>query len=280
MKNLSVEDVFEQTQEPPADVLLVVDNSQSMSEEQARLAENFGSFVELLTTTTADYRLGVTTTDVALGGALIGPAITPDTVDPVVVFSAQVQVGTDGSRDEQGLAMAAMATREDVNPGFLRPEAVTHVVFVSDEDDHSPAADVQTYVDALLQNKPGESVHAHALVGDVPAGCLSGASAADAGTRYLDVATRLEGLTESICADDYGLVFEAIGLEVSGWNPVFPLSELAASETVEVWVESVKMYERETDGWTYSIGDNAVVFHGRAIPRPGMAIRVSYQKGH
>jgi hypothetical protein len=39
------------------------------------------------------------------------------------------------------------------------------------------------------------------------------------------------------------------------------------------------MPRREVDGWTYSIGENAVVFTGRAIPRPGMGVRVTYQRG-
>jgi hypothetical protein len=190
-----------------------------------------------------------------------------------------VDVGTKGSRDEQGLAMAALAIRDDVNPGFLRPEGVAHVVFVSDEDDHSAEGDAERYVDALRQGALGEGVYAHALVGDVPAGCLSGTSAAAAGTRYLYVAGQLGGLTESICADDYAVVLEAIGLIVAGWNPVFPLSEIAAPATLKVQVDGVTMIEREFDGWSYSIGDNAVVFSGRAIPRPGMAVKVSYQRG-
>ncbi|NVB40278.1 VWA domain-containing protein [Pseudenhygromyxa sp. WMMC2535] len=48
------------------DVLLVVDNSGSMGEEQANLAANFGPFIEELEAVGADYRIGITTTD--LGG--------------------------------------------------------------------------------------------------------------------------------------------------------------------------------------------------------------------
>lgn len=48
------------------DVLLVLDNSGSMGEEQANLAANFGPFIEQLEAAGADYRIGVTTTD--LGG--------------------------------------------------------------------------------------------------------------------------------------------------------------------------------------------------------------------
>ena len=48
------------------DVLLVLDNSGSMGEEQANLAANFGPFIDQLEAVGADYRIGITTTD--LGG--------------------------------------------------------------------------------------------------------------------------------------------------------------------------------------------------------------------
>lgn len=46
------------------DVLLVLDNSGSMGEEQANLAANFGPFIEQLEAAGADYRIGITTTDI------------------------------------------------------------------------------------------------------------------------------------------------------------------------------------------------------------------------
>ena len=57
------------TGEPPTgtvaavDILLVVDNSGSMGEEQARLAASIGSLVAGLDAAGADYRVGITTTD-------------------------------------------------------------------------------------------------------------------------------------------------------------------------------------------------------------------------
>jgi hypothetical protein len=47
------------------DILFVIDNSRSMGEEQALLAKNFGSFIEVLEAkdVEANYRIGVTTTD-------------------------------------------------------------------------------------------------------------------------------------------------------------------------------------------------------------------------
>jgi hypothetical protein len=45
------------------DVLLVIDNSSSMGEEQGNLAKNFAPFIEQLEAVGADYRIAITTTD-------------------------------------------------------------------------------------------------------------------------------------------------------------------------------------------------------------------------
>ncbi|KIG19012.1 hypothetical protein DB30_05916 [Enhygromyxa salina] len=52
------------------DVLLVLDNSGSMGDEQANLAANFGPFIDRLEQAGADYRIAITTTDI--GGPLCG----------------------------------------------------------------------------------------------------------------------------------------------------------------------------------------------------------------
>jgi hypothetical protein len=54
------------------DILFVIDNSGSMAEEQARLARNFPAFIAALDDMQADYRIGVTTTDVAHPGCSTG----------------------------------------------------------------------------------------------------------------------------------------------------------------------------------------------------------------
>jgi hypothetical protein len=57
------------------DVLLVIDNSGSMGEEQANLAANFAPFIDTLEAVGADYRIAITTTDI--GGP--GPNCTAPT---------------------------------------------------------------------------------------------------------------------------------------------------------------------------------------------------------
>jgi len=59
------------------DILFVIDNSGSMSEEHARLARNFPAFIAALDGMEADYRIGVTTTDVSHPGCA-GMGTTPE----------------------------------------------------------------------------------------------------------------------------------------------------------------------------------------------------------
>ena len=87
-----------------ADVLFVIDDSQSMSEEQAQLTANFQTFVDVLEGTYADYQIGVVTTDVTAddAGLLRGGIMTPDTPDLAAALLAALDVGNEGERTERG----------------------------------------------------------------------------------------------------------------------------------------------------------------------------------
>lgn len=270
-------ELFEQPGESvSADVLFVIDNSASMEEEQQRLGENFESFVGVLAETSADFQIGVVTTDTSgeSAGYLTGPLLTPETPDLEAAFAAAVTVGTDGARDEQGLWASALAV-DGRNPGLVRPESRLNVVYVSDEDDHSPAA-VDSYLQTLRDRAGSGGFAAHALVGSLPAGCVSGTSAADPGGRYLQAADATAGYHDSICAESYAPLLTQVGLDAAGWNDTFVLEQLPQPDTIVVRVDAVVIPQRERDGWVYDAGDNAVVFDGRAVPRPGMTVDIEY----
>lgn len=256
-----------------ADVLFVVDNSCSMEEEQGRLASNFDAFVEVLSASYADFQLGVITTDVEDLGALQGELYTRDTPDLAAQFKETVMVGTRGSKDEQGFENALLALQ--YNPQFLRKDARLNVVFLSDEDDHSPAP-VSAYLNEYKALSGTGGLLVHGIVGDQPYGCAAQGTAANAGERYIEAAEISGGYRDSICAEDYSDVLSRIGLQVVGLNDTFALNALPESDTLQVWVDKVLIPEREVDGWTYEPGPNAVVFHGRSVPRAGMEIFIEY----
>ncbi len=270
------QDFLQDEVDSTADLLFVVDDSPSMAEEQELLGVNFESFVAVVEGSYADYQIGVITTDTETetAGMLRGEVLTPDTADLASAFLDAVNVGSYGSRDEQGFAAALMAL-DGRNPGLVRAGAKLNVVFFSDEDDHS-SSDVSTYVEAMTNSSGDARLSVHAIVGDLPEGCASGTSAANAGTRYLDGAERTEGYTDSICAEDYTEILTRIGLDLSGLRDTFELVDLVQPDSLEVWVEDVIIPNRQTNGWQYDAGQNAVVFDGFAVPRPGMKVVVYY----
>ena len=75
------------------DILFVIDNSGSMAEEQARLARNFPAFINSLDEMGADYRIGITTTDVAHPGCTKNP--TPE--DGELVLRSCIEAVADGA---------------------------------------------------------------------------------------------------------------------------------------------------------------------------------------
>jgi hypothetical protein len=273
-------DVFEQVDpETRADVVVVVDDSPSMAEEQDRLTATFDTFLDVLADTEARFHLGITTTDaVASAGEFRGGGwVAWDAPDLLAHVEGALTVGTDGQRHEEGLSAAVLTLEGDRNPGFRREGVPLHLLIVSDEDDGSPLS-VQAYLDRLGLVAGDAELGVHGIVGDLPEGCANGTNAAAAAPRYTEAIALTHGNRASICSDDYGDLLEQVGLQLSGLPDTFPLSSVPVVDTLRVVVDDVQIPGREVDGWTYAPGDNAIVFHGRSIPRPGMQIGVHYQE--
>lgn len=168
------------------DILIVNDNSASMSFEQARLAPRFSNFISDLDSRKIDYRIAMTTTDVTTGkgGNLIyykegTPYITPAHADRVALFSETIKrKETEGCekfianwiRDNGGNTSSINSTSYSAayaqhcpsgdergvyaanlvvnnNPtNFIRADAHLAVIFLSDEDERSGLYHNQGYV--------------------------------------------------------------------------------------------------------------------------------------
>ena len=182
-------DVFEQEIRKTVDILLVVDNSCSMIDEQIKLAANFDSFIEQFLTAEVNYQIGVVTTDMSdpeHQGRLVGETklITADMDVDVAreTFIENVKVCATGSGFERGLAAAKAALSADFvadggpNAGLLRDDAALSVVFVSDEDDGSsdPVGEYLTFFKGLKGDagyRDDTLINLSAVVGDPPDGC-------------------------------------------------------------------------------------------------------------
>ncbi len=244
-------DVFQQTSVPNLDVLWVVDNSDSMVEEQRALADNFGDFYAYLESTGADYHIGVISSDVYSSdhqGRLLGEIsfITPETPDSDEVFAENVNVGVGGKGDEQGFHAAILALTEPMisgdNKDFIREDAHLFVIFVSDEDDSS-FGEVRYYLRRFEQLKGlgnDGMVKVAAVVGDVPEvpdWCRNEKNVRP-GERYAELAVSSGGMVLSICDDDFGSNLDQLGFSAAGLRRHFTLSRLALPASIEVWVKT------------------------------------------
>lgn len=151
------------------DILFVIDNSGSMSENQNNMANNFNAFITDFAALGYDYKIAVTVTDawrhlyvssstskrnlVKFKDGIstdTNPAnhtglfvLTPDTVYPagypdlISAFNRHIRQGTNGSGDERGLQSFVEALKNNHNAGFIRTDAHLAIIIISDEEDFS-----------------------------------------------------------------------------------------------------------------------------------------------
>jgi hypothetical protein len=277
---VSVTEVFEQAPLPAVDLLFVMDDTASMVQEQAALAGEFTALAPALDAAGVRWQIGVVGMSGLPFGWLVGSPylLTPDTPDAGAVLATTTQLGTDGPGPETGFA-AALAALELTGPGgpnagFLRDDAVLHVVFVSDDDDASPELEpdrAAAFVDAL--NAWSTSAHlpvVSAVSGDLPSGCTSGAGQALPGVAYAAAAEATGGTFASICAADLRPFVAAIADRAVVLDRRFSLVETPLlSRPVTVLVDGVR-----AEDWTLDAAGPAVEF---TVPPPaGSTIEVTY----
>lgn len=305
-------EVFTQVEPAPVDVLWVVDTSCSMADEQEKLAEHFPAFIDFFVTSGLEFKMAVTDTDVnevdtdeGLDGHFSGdPAIlTPETPDLEAAFVEAALMGiTPHHDDERGLHAAWTSLETLAQPGgwhatFLREDANLSVIVLSDEPDYSTLgeADSGTFIDdaefaSWIENKKGDPGRAalSGIVGigdggiDDPAGCNLPDNPQDGqgwgqgalrGDGYLEAIGATGGLAASICDEDWVELLARLGLLVAGLEDSFVLRDVPEIGSLSVEVEGAL-----GSGWEYDPASNAVRFtESRTIPRPGMAVEVTYR---
>lgn len=294
-------DVFLQEPAAEVDILWVIDNSNSMAEEQDRVASGFESFIENVEATNIDFHLGVVTTDMDLDnpnrGALVGETLTPED-NYVDRFKNMVRVGTDGSDKEKGLSAAVEALTEPMasgtNAGFLRADAVLSVIFVSDENDCSDngalgEADSSACYDKQdklipvldmlntfrgIKGAGGPRVLGSAIIGpEVSQGCQDSWP----GHRYAALAEGLGGQVGNICDSNYDELMYDLGLAVSGSLDTFQLTYAALDGSIVIWIDD----EDVTDSvdWSYDPEYWIVRFDEGSVPERGTTISIEYEIG-
>lgn len=250
-----------------ADVLMVVDNSCSMREEQSELSSNAEIFIDKLSIAGIDYRIAVITTD---DDRFVGPIITNLTIDPAFELSNQVNVGTLGSPDERGILQASKSLSPTgmAAPGgsFLRREARLSIIWISDEDDFSGGTTYGWSSDFWSKKASPGDVSVWGIIGDPTYGCIT----ASPGDAYLDLITAMGGNWTSICSTDWGAPMSAVAGSI-GVDSTLELTGDPVPSSIRVFVNGIESYD-----WVYVVSINSVSFNPGHAPAIGTPITVEY----
>jgi hypothetical protein len=263
-------DAWEIPFDPPVDLLFSVDQSGSMDDDAARLADNFATFISQLSGYTTDWQIIVSNYD---DGCNRGGILTASTSGYMSIFREQVALpnGWNKGRYTEALLTVAAQTVENTDSGecnqrFMRPDALLHIILVSDEPEQSPSS-WSTYVSQIQAKKGSVSnVKISAIAGDYPGGCGS----AQAGTGYYEAVQATGGEFLSICGDWGEMVEDLADASVE-------LSEYELSHTADPSTLVVRVNGTEVGGtvWHYDETVNSVIFD-RSVPVGGDTVRISY----
>lgn len=249
------QDRFSVAANPPVDIVFAVDQSASMDDDAAALGSSFGAFIETIEMETSAWRLGVVTYD---SGCFNEGMLTSSSASLGDRFASAVAAGTDGeiTDDERLLQLASRALANTAagrcNEGFLRSDALLHVIIVSDEPERSEeeatAWTWDYWVDDFLGYKTTPALVEVSGVVDV-SGCGEG----DAG--YDEAIAATGGLALSICSADWASYAAALAKASTGGLWRFVLSDTAVAATITVSVDGVPL----ASGWRYDTATNAVI---------------------
>lgn len=197
----------------PVDLIWVVDSSGSMDNDRRVIQDNMEVFTSFIRTAGIDFHVVL---------------VSSGSIDPSPLFSSDPRfLFIDRGVGSQEVFARAL----DAFPSYmahLRPDAITHIIGVTDDDDDIRAG---TFI-SMMQGLLGHDFTFHAIaspevpnpvpfldpipctrpddvVGVVPI------PAAAVGEEYFDAATATGGLDFSICTDNWSALFSTLGMTVA-----------------------------------------------------------------
>lgn len=263
-------DTFEVPTDPPSDILFFVDQSCSMDDDARALGDNFSTFISTLSTYTTDWHILVANDD---DGCNNSGVLTNSTSGYESRFETAVAAGG-GTWTEAGLTVTSRAVDQtdsgECNQNFLRPDAMLHIIMVSDEPEQSMRAWDSYVTDVIAKKGDASLVKFSAVAGPSPSGCSDRNNSAEYGSGYYEAVSYTSGEFLSIC-DDWGANVEALA-DASITVSTFTLSHTPAPSTIVVTVNGTV----QSGGWSYDGGTNSVVFDPAFVPGEGDQVQVDY----
>lgn len=253
-----------------ADILFVIDNSGSMSNQQMAISQAASDFVFAMGNSGLDYNMGVITTDSDL---LRGAGFTTD----ATVFSSDVVAGTSGSWTETGIWYAEQALQSvllgdtfdgDVTAsGYPRAGSSLSIVILSDEPSQYTSRSGNVQFDTSVNLFVDRGYRVYSIINTFD----------DSVSQYDDLALSTGGGKADI--NDltvFPQIMQQIATNAGGSASSYILASIPVSSTLSLVKNGVEMTRSSTNGWQYISASNSIVFYGAAMPLQGDSIEVVY----
>lgn len=294
-----------ETVKPKIDLLVIMDNSGSMSDNQERLAAQIPAFIEKVKNW--DFRVAVTITDAWRGkymhiakllrwqtgtpssGVYVATNETPNIVS---VLQTNLKQGDSGGGDERAFESMTDSLEFAANNDFRRPDAKLVVLVVSDEDDFSwnssaclgctqplPYNDpnifpVSKYADFLeLQ---GKNTTFSAITHLVPMESCANPGYPVAGVRYQELAKMTGGSSYSICDDNAFIKFTE--------QEIIPITEYIVKfgqqpkpGSILVLLNGKEVPQDDVNGWSFNVDTLELYLRGTYAPHAGDSLIVKFE---
>lgn len=273
----SMTDNLKQSDQGILDLLIVVDNSGSMKQEQEKVSTKLADILEYVKD--SDWRIGIVTTDPANGCSRA--VVKKGDADASTAFANGINAGIAGSGNERGILQAVKGLSCATAP-FVRPNSTVAVLIVSDEDNCSNNGSdcpndpwnkpeyLTDYLKNTMNRKLGVDARVYGLYWDPTKTCTGGAFKA---VQYAKAVADTQGTSGSICDADYSATLQKISQDVAAiLKAEFKLAAAPDAGSTVVKVNGVVVPPAD-----YTV--TADVLRFTVLPPKGALIAVTYTVG-
>lgn len=232
--------------EAQVDILVAIDNSKSMKDEQKNMAQKINNLLDRVNG--LDWRIGVITTDMkhqTLGDGRLLPFANGDyyitsqlsLVAAKEQFGKTIQRSENGDFEEQGIkatyraierSLVTQEANDKYNKSFFRKDAALAVIVISDENEtgtslQNTPAGLATLIRSAFGKEKIFKFHS-IIVRPGDKQCFEASPDHGYGDSYAVLTKATEGILGDICAQDYGNQLKVIGQNVANTQNTFVLN--------------------------------------------------------
>ena len=264
---------------PKVDFLFVIDNSGSMSDDQATISNAADTFFKTISGQTLDYRLATITTD---SSELRDSSEDGGFTSSEDEFKLDVKPGTYGSATETGIYFAEEALKDAskgddstgtvIDEGYPRAGAALSIIMFTDEPDF--------YNDISSRNSGTTFDAADNLFIDrnyQVYGILNEYRSESRDDGYVDLINNTNGSYADIRnLQALERIMEQMALESSTASSPVKLTKTPISTSLQVTKNGSPVVKNADNGWQYNEGNKTLSFYGDASLSPNDDVKVNY----